>query len=168
MLSNICQLLIVAFALAASSGTIADGRSVSRRSAAVDTQSDTLYIARDPDTGDLKVPEVVNERGEALEQPRLMMPRASGFNYGSTKVRGVNIGGWLVSEPFIKPSLYDNTGDSRVVDEYTMGQYVSNACSRLQSHWASWITADDFRQIKAAGLNHVRIPIGYWVSGRGA
>lgn len=43
-----------------------------------------------------------------------------------------------------------------------MGQYVSDACSRLQSHWASWITADDFRQIRAAGLNHVRIPIGYW------
>lgn len=39
---------------------------------------------------------------------------------------------------------------------------MSDACSRLESHWKSWITYDDFSQIKAAGLNHVRIPIGFW------
>lgn len=78
------------------------------------------------------------------------------------KVRGVNIGGWLVSEPWITPSLYDNTGDNRVIDEWTFGEYVSDVGSRLESHWSSFITEDDFRQIAAAGLNHVRIPIGYW------
>lgn len=90
--------------------------------------------------------------------------RAAAFPYGSTKVRGVNLGGWLVSEPFIKPSLYDNTGDSRIVDEWTFGQYqsVATATSALQAHWASWITEADFVAIAAAGLNHVRIPIGYW------
>lgn len=80
----------------------------------------------------------------------------------TAKVRGVNLGGWLVSEPWITPSLYDNTGDSRVIDEWTMGQYVSDACSRLSSHWASFITQSDFNQIAAANLNFVRIPIGYW------
>jgi glucan 1,3-beta-glucosidase len=29
------------------------------------------------------------------------------FDFGSTKVRGVNIGGWLVAEPFITPSLFE-------------------------------------------------------------
>ncbi|PWN30870.1 glycoside hydrolase [Jaminaea rosea] len=164
MLKNLCQLLTVALAIAASSGTGADGRSVSRRSTAVDHEGETLFISRNVTSGELDIPSVVDERGEPLDQPRLVLPRAGGWNYGSQKVRGVNIGGWLVSEPFIKPSLYDNTNDNRVVDEYTMGQYkgVNDACSRLQSHWASWITADDFRQIKAANLNHVRIPIGYW------
>lgn len=77
-------------------------------------------------------------------------------------MRGVNIGGWLVAEPWITPSLFDNTGDSRVIDEWTFGQYASNAYGRLQTHWATFYTYGDFAAIKAAGLNHVRIPIGYW------
>jgi glucan 1,3-beta-glucosidase len=32
----------------------------------------------------------------------------------------------------------------------------------LRAHWSTFITEDDFAQIAAAGLNHVRIPIGYW------
>lgn len=84
------------------------------------------------------------------------------WNYNTQKIRGVNIGGWLVAEPWITPDLFDNTGDNRVIDEYTFGQYVGNARSRLQAHWASFITEDDFRQIASLGLNHVRIPIGYW------
>lgn len=78
------------------------------------------------------------------------------------KVRGVNIGGWLVAEPWITPSLFDNTRDSRVIDEYTLGRYRKDACSRLARHWASFITESDFQQIAAANLNFVRIPIGYW------
>ncbi|KAG6907273.1 hypothetical protein DXG01_009647 [Tephrocybe rancida] len=87
-----------------------------------------------------------------------------GFNYGSQKVRGVNLGGWLVLEPWITPSLFDNTGDSRIVDEYTFGQYqdTDEALGVLQNHWNTWITEADFQAIAAAGLNHVRIPIGYW------
>ena len=37
------------------------------------------------------------------------------------------------------------------------------ACkARLHKHWYSFYTAADFEQIRAAGLNHVRIPLGYW------
>ncbi|KZS93506.1 glycoside hydrolase family 5 protein [Sistotremastrum niveocremeum HHB9708] len=91
-------------------------------------------------------------------------PISPGFPYGSTKVRGVNLGGWLVLEPWITPSIFDNTGDSRVVDEWTYGQYVASATatSVLTNHWNTWITQSDFAAIAAAGLNHVRIPIGYW------
>ena len=32
----------------------------------------------------------------------------------------------------------------------------------MSQHWNSFITANDFQQISAAGMNHVRIPIGYW------
>lgn len=32
----------------------------------------------------------------------------------------------------------------------------------LNEHWATWITQEDFNEIAAVGLNHVRIPIGYW------
>jgi glucan 1,3-beta-glucosidase len=32
----------------------------------------------------------------------------------------------------------------------------------LSNHWNSFVTADDFQQISKAGMNHVRIPVGYW------
>ncbi|EIW86986.1 glycoside hydrolase family 5 protein [Coniophora puteana RWD-64-598 SS2] len=87
-----------------------------------------------------------------------------GFPYGSEKVRGVNLGGWLVLEPWITPSLFDDTGNNAIVDEWTFGQYqdYNNAHGTLVNHWNTWITEDDFAQIAAAGLNHVRLPIGYW------
>ncbi|CAE6442981.1 unnamed protein product [Rhizoctonia solani] len=86
------------------------------------------------------------------------------FPFGSTKVRGVNLGGWLVLEPWITPSLFDNTGNNAIVDEYTFGQFqdYNAAHSKLVAHWDTWITESDFAAIAAAGLNHVRIPIGYW------
>jgi len=48
--------------------------------------------------------------------------------------------------------------------EYTFCQTLgsSEAEKRLQAHWSSWITEDDFSQIAGVGLNFVRIPIGYW------
>ncbi|TFK19971.1 exo-beta-1,3-glucanase [Coprinopsis marcescibilis] len=87
-----------------------------------------------------------------------------GFPYESQKVRGVNLGGWLVLEPWITPSLFDNTGDSRIIDEYTFSQYQNRdvALNALRQHWETWITEADFQSIAAAGLNHVRLPIGYW------
>ncbi|PIL31368.1 hypothetical protein GSI_06067 [Ganoderma sinense ZZ0214-1] len=86
------------------------------------------------------------------------------FPYGSSKVRGVNLGGWLVLEPWITPSLFDNTGNNGIVDEWTFAQFQdrSTAQSALQQHWDTWITEQDFIDIAAAGLNHVRVPIGYW------
>ncbi|RDW82730.1 putative glucan 1,3-beta-glucosidase-2 [Coleophoma cylindrospora] len=36
------------------------------------------------------------------------------------------------------------------------------AQSVLEAHWNSWITEADFTEIASFGLNHVRIPIGYW------
>ncbi|KAI0950938.1 hypothetical protein AcW1_008108 [Taiwanofungus camphoratus] len=86
------------------------------------------------------------------------------FNYGKDTIRGVNLGGWFVLEPWITPSIFEDTNNTNIVDEYTFGQMQDpeHALSVLQSHWDSWITEDDFKAIKAAGLNHVRIPIGYW------
>lgn len=64
-------------------------------------------------------------------------------------------------EPWITPSIFE--GNS-AVDEYTFTQQLGADAARsvLQKHWNSWITQDDFNQIAKAGLNFVRIPIGYW------
>jgi len=86
------------------------------------------------------------------------------FPYGKTKVRGVGLGGWLVLEGWITPSLYQAAGPT-VGDEWTFGQAAqSNPALKnlLTNHWETFITENDFIQIKNAGLNHVRIPIGYW------
>ncbi|KAF7288873.1 Glycoside hydrolase family 5 protein [Mycena indigotica] len=87
-----------------------------------------------------------------------------GFPYGSSKVRGVSLGGWLVLEPWITPSIFDSTGNPAIVDEWTFGQLQSRpvATAALTKHWDTFITESDFAAIKAAGLNHVRVPIGYW------
>ncbi|KAF2755460.1 glucan 1,3-beta-glucosidase precursor [Pseudovirgaria hyperparasitica] len=87
------------------------------------------------------------------------------FDYNNQKVRGVNLGGWFVLEPWITPSMFNDWADGNSVkDEYTLTRTLGydEAYRRLSAHWNSWITQDDFSQIAKAGLNHVRIPIGYW------
>jgi glucan 1,3-beta-glucosidase len=37
------------------------------------------------------------------------------FDFGNTKLRGVNLGGWFVLEPWITPSIFEATPDN-VVD----------------------------------------------------
>lgn len=92
---------------------------------------------------------------------RQSIKRAPLFDYNGQKVRGVNTGGWFVLEPWITPSMFEGNG---AVDEYTLTQELGKdaALSKLRNHWNTWITQDDFNQMAKAGLNHVRIPIGYW------
>ncbi|GLB40440.1 putative brix [Lyophyllum shimeji] len=94
--------------------------------------------------------------------------QSAAFDYSSQKIRGVNLGGWLVLEPWITPSVFESTNNDAIVDEYTMGQLLDSQTAQkiLKQHWETWITEDDFAAIKAAGLNHVRIPLGYWLPER--
>jgi len=93
--------------------------------------------------------------------PITPLKRGLSFDYNGQKVRGVNTGGWFVLEPWITPSIFEG---NNAVDEYTFTQQLGKdaAQSKLQQHWDSWITESDFQQMARAGLNHVRIPIGYW------
>ena len=54
--------------------------------------------------------------------------RTSAHDCGDDKIRGVNLGGWLVTEPWITPVFFEeeNVGanDGLVVDEWTFAQYV--------------------------------------------
>ncbi|CAK5269394.1 unnamed protein product [Mycena citricolor] len=91
-------------------------------------------------------------------------PTSTPFAYGTTPIRGVNLGGWFVLEPWITPSIFNNTGNANIIDEFTFGsmQDPKTALTTLTKHWETWITEADFIAIAAAGLNHVRIPLGYW------
>lgn len=88
---------------------------------------------------------------------------APSVNYDIDKIRGVNLGGWLVLEPWITPSIFEEVGDA-AVDEWTLTEVLGKegAKDRLLKHWGSFISRADFDEIAAAGLTHVRIPVGYW------
>ncbi|KAF7169138.1 hypothetical protein CNMCM5623_001925 [Aspergillus felis] len=86
------------------------------------------------------------------------------FPYGSQPIRGVNLGGWLSIEPFIVPSLFDSYSSiSGIIDEWTLSKRLgSSAASTLEKHYATFITEQDFADIRDAGLDHVRIQYSYW------
>ncbi|KAM3425545.1 Glucan 1,3-beta-glucosidase [Cercospora zeina] len=104
----------------------------------------------------------------ASAAPSINKRAPSGFNWGNEKVRGVNIGGWLLLEPWITPSIFEDVdpdGSRGIVDEYTLTQSLGaeQAYTRyLKRHWETWCTWQDFKKIADAGFNMVRIPIGYW------
>jgi len=83
-------------------------------------------------------------------------------------IRGVNTGGWLLLEPWITPYLFEevNYGENldKIVDEYTYAELVDPAFykERMKVHWDSFVQKEDFEKISAAGVTHVRIPVGYW------
>lgn len=64
------------------------------------------------------------------------------------------------AQPWIKPSLFDDTGDPRIIDEWTFGQYQDRdkALSTLKAHWDTWITQADFQAIAAAGYAGSPLP----------
>ncbi|CAK7271905.1 hypothetical protein SEPCBS119000_004843 [Sporothrix epigloea] len=84
--------------------------------------------------------------------------------YSVNPIRGVNLGGWFSLEPFITPSLFDYDASLGIVDEYTLCAHLGpkKAAATLEKHYATFITEQDFIDIAAAGLSHVRIPFSYW------
>jgi glucan 1,3-beta-glucosidase len=87
------------------------------------------------------------------------------FPYGSMPVRGMNVGGWLCLEPFITPSFFaPYSSREQVIDEYTLIQKLGPGKTRtqLEQHYATFVTAQTFADIRAAGFDHVRIPFSYW------
>ena len=78
----------------------------------------------------------------------------------SGKLRGVNLGSWLVLEKWMVPDIYRGT---EAEDEYNLCLTLGDqARSRLDHHRETFITAADFKWIKNCGLNAVRLPVGYW------
>lgn len=79
------------------------------------------------------------------------------------RVRGVNLGGWLLLEKWMKPSLFAGLA---ATDETTWCVELGReAPARLRAHWETFITRDDFAWLAEAGVNVVRIPFGHWILG---
>jgi len=87
---------------------------------------------------------------------------------GELPVRSVNLGGWLVSEYWMTKSSALWTGvPSKIAGqgEYAIMEFLGNTTgtTAFELHRDTWICEDDIRDIAAAGLNAVRVPVGYWI-----
>ncbi|XAO27876.1 hypothetical protein I312_106740 [Cryptococcus bacillisporus CA1280] len=89
---------------------------------------------------------------------------APGFTWGTGPMRGVNIGGWLVLEPWITPSIFKGK-PGWVIDKWTYGVYMNNRTDTIgdiRNHWNTWFSYTELQNIAAVGLNTIRIQIGFW------
>ena len=78
-------------------------------------------------------------------------------------LRGVNLGGWLVLEKWMAPSLF--AGLAAGDETAWCAELGSAAAPRLRAHWDSFIGREDFAWLAARGVNAVRIPLGHWIFG---
>ncbi len=84
-------------------------------------------------------------------------------SYEGRALRGVNLGGWLVLEPWMTPALFAGID---APDELTYCQKAGKRqLDRLAHHRDQFITKKDFQWLKAHGIGAVRIPVGYWLFG---
>ncbi len=74
---------------------------------------------------------------------------------------GVNLGGWLVLEKWMTPSLFEgyNAEDERSF----MRQ--KGAKERLRQHRDTFITENDLRWLHTHAITAIRVPVGYWLFG---
>ncbi len=80
------------------------------------------------------------------------------------KVKGVNLGNWLVLEKWMSPALFQ---DTTAEDEYYLPRQLSREVyeARIKIHRAEYISERDFVTIQAMGMEVVRIPVPYFIFG---
>lgn len=76
----------------------------------------------------------------------------------SSPLRGVNLGGWLVVEKWMTPSLFAGT---TAIDQYSLARSPGGV-AKLQAHYEAFITEEDFTWLKKHSITAVRVPIGFW------
>lgn len=78
-----------------------------------------------------------------------------------SKLRGVNLGGWLVLEKWMTPSLF--AGMTARDETGWCVELGKQAEPKLKSHWKNFIGLADFAWLAEIGINAVRIPVGHWL-----
>ncbi|WFD43801.1 hypothetical protein MPSI1_002465 [Malassezia psittaci] len=80
------------------------------------------------------------------------------------KVYGVNIGGQFLLERWLFEDWMTQVGGENAYDEWTMSQNLGQDKMRdvLNEHMATWFKESDMDSFQKAGINMIRIPIGYW------
>lgn len=78
------------------------------------------------------------------------------------KIRGVNLGNWLVLEKWMSPELY--SGTTAEDETYLCLQLSENEKrARLKAHRDHYITSRDFAYLAEKGFNAIRLPVPFFV-----
>lgn len=80
------------------------------------------------------------------------------------RIKGVNLGNWLVLEKWMNPALFYGTDAE---DEYDLPRQLSKEVyeARIMIHRSEYICERDFVTIKSMGINTVRIPVPFFIFG---
>ena len=80
------------------------------------------------------------------------------------KIKGVNLGNWLVLEKWMLPELFEGTGAE---DEVWLNRKMNPAelKEKMKEHRDIFITEQDFAFIKEQGIWLLRIPVPYFIFG---
>ncbi|KAJ1987458.1 hypothetical protein GGI25_004504 [Coemansia spiralis] len=109
-----------------------------------------------------------SEKESSIESPQSSSEISDGKDLSkAVPIRGVNIGGVFLIEPFIRPSLFDQFFSNKSdipVDEWTFSAALGKeeAKRQLEEHWDTFVTRDHLESLAEYGINWIRIPIGYW------
>lgn len=78
-------------------------------------------------------------------------------------IQGVNLGGWLVLERWITPSLFEGYSAR---DEFTLCQERGAEATQIVNHHRkTFITSDDIVWLKNQGITALRVPVPHWIFG---
>lgn len=95
----------------------------------------------------------------------LLAGMANAWLPAADKIRGVNLGGLFIVEPWMMSDEWNAMGCGDKNSEFDcvlkLGQAGADAA--FKAHWNRWITQADINEIKSLGLNTIRIPVGYWM-----
>ncbi|KAJ7725258.1 glycoside hydrolase family 5 protein [Mycena olivaceomarginata] len=88
-----------------------------------------------------------------------------------SKIYGVNLGSWLVLEPWMLPQEWLDMGGQHCDDcstcigsEFEFAKAFPDTVDKtFKGHWESWFNQADVDALVDAGINTVRIPLGYWI-----
>jgi endoglucanase len=106
---------------------------------------------------------------ECAQAQSLSMLHTSGLNIvdangNKVSLRGVNLGGWLTIETWMTPA--DSSG---LPDNYSILKTLDNRFgvateqSLIKTYEQSWITTADLDNIRAEGMNVIRVPV-WWAN----
>ncbi|EIM86923.1 glycoside hydrolase family 5 protein [Stereum hirsutum FP-91666 SS1] len=87
------------------------------------------------------------------------------------KIYGVSLGSWLVLESWMLPAEWLAMGgqscsvcsDCIATELQDFCAYPNTADQAFAAHWSTWFTQDNVNELKAASINTVRIPLGFWI-----
>lgn len=78
--------------------------------------------------------------------------------HANSALKGVNLGGWLVLEKWMTPSVF---AGSTAVNEYELS-HTKVGRAAIKRHRSTFIKESDFAWLASVGIEIIRVPIGYW------